>query len=105
LWTIKGLNPQARIIQTSHGKVDLKEVVNTGLFDMVLARSCIVQIDRFILRDYMSSWRRSISESSEPKASSGWPTDLISDTNSLSRAVPSESLHTADDSTRRRDKS
>lgn len=34
LGTIKGLNPKARIIQTSHSKVNLKDVVNTGLFDM-----------------------------------------------------------------------
>ncbi len=33
LWIITSLNPHARIIQTSHGKVDLKDVVKTGLFD------------------------------------------------------------------------
>jgi len=35
--TINKLNPSAKIIQTTHSKIDPKEILNTGLFDYELA--------------------------------------------------------------------
>ena len=35
--TLKKLNPTARIIRTTHSKVDPKEILNTGLFDYEIA--------------------------------------------------------------------
>jgi G3E family GTPase len=36
---IKGLNPEAKIIKTNHAKVDLKEILNTKLFDFEKAQN------------------------------------------------------------------
>jgi len=35
--TLKKLNPTAKIIRTSHSKIDPKEILNTGLFDYEIA--------------------------------------------------------------------
>ena len=37
--TIKALNSSAKIIETTHSSVDLKEVLNTNLFNMEKAES------------------------------------------------------------------
>lgn len=36
---IKQLNHRAKIIESSHGAVDVKEIVNTGLFSLELAQT------------------------------------------------------------------
>ena len=36
---IKKLNHRAKLLETSYGKVDVKQIVNTGMFDLAVAQS------------------------------------------------------------------
>ena len=36
---ISKLNHRAKVIQSTHGKIDVKEIVNTGMFDLERAQT------------------------------------------------------------------